>query len=63
MLLSPALISCPDQTRRARQLLAEEFDLEIALRKRLAATIESRVTWGLILQETLSDYTICESLP
>jgi len=36
-------------------LLAQEFDLEIALRKRLAATIESRVAWALILQHTLSN--------
>lgn len=41
-------------------LLAQEFDLEIALRKRLAATIESRVTWALILQQTLSNDIISE---
>ena len=45
---------CPD-FRTRQHLLAEEFDLEIALRKRLAATIESRVTWALILQEALSN--------
>ncbi|KAH7923356.1 hypothetical protein BV22DRAFT_1130736 [Leucogyrophana mollusca] len=40
-----------------RQLLAEEFDLEIALRQRLAATIESRINWALLLQDSLAgDY-------
>jgi|SRR5882762_7134829 len=48
---------------RAQHLLAEEFDLEIALRQRLAATIESRVTWALLLHETLSnDVTTCQSM-
>lgn len=50
----------PDNAFRTRQLLAEEFDLEIALRQRLAATIESRVTWALVLQETLSNDITCE---
>jgi hypothetical protein len=45
----------PDNIFSTRQLLGEEFDLEIALRQRLAATIESRVTWALILQDILSD--------
>jgi hypothetical protein len=46
----------PSPDLKTRQLLiAQEFDLEIALRKRLAATIESRVTWALILQQTLSN--------
>ena len=52
---------CPDDTFGARQLLAEEFDLEIVLRKRLAATIESRVIWALVLQEVLSNNITCES--
>ena len=30
-----------------------EIDLEVRLRQRLAETLESRVTWALILQETL----------
>lgn len=37
-----------------RQILLEEIDLEVALRQRLAATIESRITWALLLQETLA---------
>jgi hypothetical protein len=36
-----------------RQVLAEELDLEIALRQRLSNTIESRITWALLLQESL----------
>ncbi|KAF5382019.1 hypothetical protein D9615_004461 [Tricholomella constricta] len=30
-----------------------ELDLEIALRRRLAETIDSRITWALVLQESL----------
>ena len=37
-----------------RQILLEEIDLEVALRQRLASTIESRITWALLLQETLT---------
>ncbi|EGN93831.1 hypothetical protein SERLA73DRAFT_78206 [Serpula lacrymans var. lacrymans S7.3] len=45
--------SIDDDQRGVRQLLAEEFDLEISLRQRLAATIESRITWALLLQDSL----------
>jgi hypothetical protein len=48
---------------QAQHLLAEEFDLEIALRQWLAATIESGVTWALLLHETLlNNVTICQSM-
>ncbi|KAG6910869.1 hypothetical protein DXG01_007186 [Tephrocybe rancida] len=33
--------------------IISELDLEIALRRRVAETIESRITWALILQESL----------
>lgn len=39
------------------QILAEELDLEIALRERLAATLEFRVNWAFILQEALMNDT------
>ncbi|KAH8104757.1 hypothetical protein BXZ70DRAFT_613963 [Cristinia sonorae] len=34
-----------------RQLFLEEIDLEIALRERLQKTIQSRITWALLLQD------------
>ncbi|KAG1735195.1 hypothetical protein EDB19DRAFT_1638531 [Suillus lakei] len=37
-----------------RQLIAEEIDLEIAIRQRLLSTIDSRITWALMLQEALA---------
>ncbi|KAG2106557.1 uncharacterized protein F5147DRAFT_227287 [Suillus discolor] len=37
-----------------RQLIAEEIDLDIAIRQRLLSTIESRITWALMLQEALT---------
>ncbi|KIK41923.1 hypothetical protein CY34DRAFT_805487 [Suillus luteus UH-Slu-Lm8-n1] len=37
-----------------RQLIAEEIDLEIAIRQRLLNTIDSRITWALLLQEALA---------
>ncbi|KZT25417.1 hypothetical protein NEOLEDRAFT_1133801, partial [Neolentinus lepideus HHB14362 ss-1] len=36
------------------QIAAEEINLEIALRQRLAAAINGRITWALLLQESLS---------
>ncbi|TFK52648.1 hypothetical protein OE88DRAFT_1658023 [Heliocybe sulcata] len=36
-----------------QQIIAEEIDLEIALRQRLASTISDRITWALLLQESL----------
>ncbi len=36
-----------------QQLLLEEIDLEIGLQDRLRATVESRITWALLLQEAL----------
>jgi hypothetical protein len=37
-----------------RQLIAEEIDLEISIRQRLLSTIDSRITWALMLQEALA---------
>ncbi|KAF7795617.1 hypothetical protein EIP86_006782 [Pleurotus ostreatoroseus] len=37
-----------------RQLLLEEIDLEIALQERLAATVQSRVSWALLLQQAVA---------
>lgn len=37
-----------------QKIAAEEIDLEIALRQRLAATISDRITWAILLQESLS---------
>ena len=35
----------------------EEFDIEISLRQRLAATIESRIAWAVLLRDSLSNST------
>ncbi|OJA15823.1 hypothetical protein AZE42_04030 [Rhizopogon vesiculosus] len=37
-----------------RQLISEEIDLEISIRQRLLSTIDSRITWALVLQEALT---------
>ena len=37
----------------SQQLIVQEIDLEIALRKRLLDTAQSRITWALLLQEAL----------
>jgi len=37
-----------------RQLIAEEIDLEIAIRQRFLSTIDSRLTWALLLYEALA---------
>src|ERR1700728_2491539 len=37
-----------------KRLLVEDIDLEISLRQRLASTIESRIAWALLLQESLT---------
>ncbi|KAL4251232.1 hypothetical protein ABKN59_006315 [Abortiporus biennis] len=34
-----------------RQIVLEELDLEIALRERLLSTVQSRLTWALVLQQ------------
>ena len=39
---------------RLRQIVAEEVDVEISLRQRLASTIESRIAWACVLQNTLA---------
>ena len=37
-----------------RQIIAEEIGLEIAIRQRLLSTIDSRISWALMLQEALT---------
>lgn len=39
---------------RLRQVIAEEVDVEISLRQRLASSIESRIAWAYTLQKTLA---------
>lgn len=36
-----------------QQIALEEIDLEIAMRQRIAETIQSRMTWALLLQESV----------
>ena len=36
-----------------RRLILEEIDLELALRERLVSTVQSRITWAMLLQEEL----------
>ena len=38
-------------------VLSEELDIEIELRNRLKETVESRLAWALLLQETLAEDT------
>ncbi|KAL6302839.1 hypothetical protein BKA93DRAFT_379999 [Sparassis latifolia] len=42
-----------EEWRFFSQVLQEELDVEIALRERLSDTIQSRITWALLLQESL----------
>lgn len=37
-----------------------DLDLELSLRERLADTLESRISWALILQESLEKGTISQ---
>ena len=37
----------------AQQIILEEIDLEVAIRQRIADTVQSRITWALLLQESL----------
>ncbi|KAI0667615.1 hypothetical protein C8Q78DRAFT_1071727 [Trametes maxima] len=37
-----------------QQIILEEIDLEVAIRKRIADTVNSRITWALLLQKSLS---------
>ncbi|KAI0657331.1 hypothetical protein C8Q70DRAFT_282742 [Cubamyces menziesii] len=37
----------------AQQIILEEIDLEVAIRRRIADTVQSRITWALLLQESL----------
>ncbi|KII86700.1 hypothetical protein PLICRDRAFT_55615 [Plicaturopsis crispa FD-325 SS-3] len=37
----------------AKRVLVDEFNLEISMRERINETIESRITWALMLQELL----------
>ncbi|KAI0372264.1 hypothetical protein BV20DRAFT_1051008 [Pilatotrama ljubarskyi] len=36
-----------------KQIIFEEIDLEVAIRQRIAETVQSRITWALLLQESL----------
>ncbi|KAI0356404.1 hypothetical protein OH77DRAFT_1423341 [Trametes cingulata] len=36
-----------------QQIILEEIDLEVAIRQRIAETVQSRITWALLLQESL----------
>jgi len=45
--------SDPPLTEAFLSEIDAEVDVEIALRQRLAETVESRIAWALILQETL----------
>jgi hypothetical protein len=45
------------------ELEAHELELEIRLKQRLAATLESRITWALILQESLTTTNRIVSFP
>ncbi|EIW59252.1 uncharacterized protein TRAVEDRAFT_71391 [Trametes versicolor FP-101664 SS1] len=36
-----------------QQIILEEIDLEVAIRQRIAHTVQSRLTWALLLQESL----------
>ncbi|KAI8986065.1 hypothetical protein BD414DRAFT_48158 [Trametes punicea] len=49
--ISPVPISSHNPT--LQQLLLEELDLEIAIRQRIAETVQSRITWALLLQQSL----------
>ena len=40
-----------------QQLALEEIDLEIAIRQRIADTIQSRLTWASLLQDSLRTST------
>ncbi|OSC97231.1 hypothetical protein PYCCODRAFT_1399215 [Trametes coccinea BRFM310] len=40
-----------------QQLLLEEIDLEVAIRQRIANTVQSRITWALLLQQSLQKST------
>lgn len=36
-----------------QQIILEEIDLEVAIRHRIVDTVQSRLTWALLLQESL----------
>ncbi|KAI0647961.1 hypothetical protein C8Q79DRAFT_906409 [Trametes meyenii] len=38
-----------------QQIILEEIDLEVAIRKHIADTVQSRIAWALLLQESLSN--------
>ncbi|KAG2360642.1 hypothetical protein BDR07DRAFT_1610633 [Suillus spraguei] len=52
--LEPKSVTEDETDLGIRQLIAEEIDLEIAIRQRLLNTIDSRITWALMLQEALA---------
>lgn len=44
-----------DYTPTQRRFMLEEVDLEIAMHERIAAVLQSRMTWALLLQRTLEN--------
>ncbi|KAI0771409.1 hypothetical protein BC629DRAFT_767729 [Irpex lacteus] len=44
-----------DYTPTQKRFMLEEVDLEIAMHERIAAVLESRMTWALLLQRTLEN--------
>ena len=42
-----------------KRIVLEELDLELALKDRIAATVQSRITWALLLQESLNKEFNC----
>ena len=56
--VQPAAEIVADSPRPTIQQLAlEEIDLEIAIRQRIADTIQSRITWVSLLQDSLRTST------
>ena len=45
--------ACPGYRPTLQQIALEEIDLEISIRQRIADTIQSRLTWALLLQESV----------
>lgn len=45
-----------------RRILLEEVELEIALQERIARTVQSRITWALLLQQAVNSDLTGESM-
>ena len=48
-------VNLQSTTPPCRRLLLEEIDLEIALQERLAVTVQSRISWALLLQQAVAN--------